>query len=129
MSELQYRMNGDYLIPDLSLSETTEMPLGKYGRMRKTYLKEHRPVLFSNLLLSEKLYPHLREIDEAAQNRLETMIPKLMEAQSRWPSYILRLAELYGPKDALEEALDGEEEPQEARAAVVKIPSAISIMP
>ena len=80
MSELQYRMNGDYLIPDLSLSETAEMPLGKYGRMRKTYLKVHRPVLFSNLLLSEKLYPHLRKIDEAAQNRLETMIPKLMEA-------------------------------------------------
>ena len=80
MSELQYRMNGDYLIPDLSLSETAEMPLGKYGRMRKTYLKEYRPVLFTNLLLSEKLYPHLREIDEAAQNRLETMILKLMEA-------------------------------------------------
>jgi hypothetical protein len=80
MSELQYRMSGDYLIPDLSLSETAEMPLGKYGRMRKTYLKEYRPVLFTNLLLSEKLYPHLREIDEAAQNRLETMIPKLMEA-------------------------------------------------
>ena len=80
MSELQYRMNGDYLIPNLSLSETTEMPLGKYGRMRKTYLKEHRPVLFTNLLLSEKLYPHLREIDETAQIRLETMMPKLMEA-------------------------------------------------
>ena len=80
MSELQYRMNGDYLIPDLSLSETTEMPLGKYGRMRKTYLKEHRPVLFTNLLLSEKLYPHLREIDETAQTRLETMMPRLMQA-------------------------------------------------
>ena len=64
MSELNYRASGDYLIPDLSLSETVEMPLGKYGRMRKTYLKEHHPVLFSNLLLSEKLYPHLREIDE-----------------------------------------------------------------
>jgi hypothetical protein len=80
MSELQYRMNGDYLIPDLSLSETTEMPLGKYGRMRKTYLKEHRPVLFSNLLLTEQLYPHLREIDREAQNRLETMMPRLMQA-------------------------------------------------
>ena len=80
MSELNYRANGDYLIPDLSLSETAETPLGKYGRMRKTYLKEHRPVLFTNLLLSEELYPHLREIDEAAQIRLETMMPKLMEA-------------------------------------------------
>ena len=80
MSELQYMMNGDYLITDLSLSETVEMPLGKYGRMRKTYLKEHRPVLFSNLLLTEQLYPHLREIDREAQTRLETMMPRLMQA-------------------------------------------------
>ena len=78
MSELNYTMSGDYLIPDLRLSDTTETPLGKYGRMRKTYLKEHRPVLFSNLLLSEKLYSHLREIDETAQSRMETMLPKLM---------------------------------------------------
>ena len=80
MSELNYRASGDYLIPDLSLSETAETPLGKYGRMRKAYLKEHRPALLTNLLLSEKLYPHLREIDETAQSRLETMMPKLMEA-------------------------------------------------
>ncbi len=80
MSELNYRASGDYLIPDLSLSETAETPLGKYGRMRKTYLREHRPVLLTNLLLSEKLYPHLREIDKTAQSRLETMMPKLMEA-------------------------------------------------
>jgi hypothetical protein len=78
--EMTYTRNGDYLIPDLSLSETTETPLGKYGRMRKTYLKEHRPVLFSNLLLTEQLYPHLREIDREAQNRLETMMPRLMQA-------------------------------------------------
>ena len=80
MSELNYRPSGDYLIPDLSLSETADTPLGKYGRMRKSYLKEHRPVLFSNLLLSEKLYPHLREIDATAQSRLETMLPGLMQA-------------------------------------------------
>ena len=80
MSELNYRANGDYRIPDLSLSEAPETPLGKYGRMRKSYLKEHRPVLFSNLLLTEKLYPHLWEIDETAQSRLETMLPRLMEA-------------------------------------------------
>ena len=80
MSELNYRASGDYLIPDLSLSETVETPLGKYGRMRKTYLMEHRPVLFSNLLLTEQLYPQLREIDREAQNRLETMLPRLMQA-------------------------------------------------
>ena len=80
MSELNYRENGDYLIPDLSLSEMPQTPLGKYGRMRKSYLKEHRPALYSNLLLTEKLYPHLREIDKTAQSRLEAMMPKLMKA-------------------------------------------------
>ena len=80
MSELTYTQNGDYLIPDLSLSEQPQTPLGKYGRMRKNYLKEHRPVLWSSLLLSEKLYPHLREIEETANNRLELMMPELMKS-------------------------------------------------
>ncbi len=80
MSELTYTQNGDYLIPDLSLSEQPQTPLGKYGRMRKNYLKEHRPVLWNSLLLSEKLYPHLREIEEAANSRLELMMPELMKS-------------------------------------------------
>ena len=67
----------DYLIPDLKLSQQPEKPLGKYGRMRKTYLKEHRPILYNQMLLSEKLYPHLIEIDETAQSRLEQMMPQL----------------------------------------------------
>ena len=75
MSELTYTRSGDYLIPDLSLTEQPQAPLGKYGRMRKDYLKEHRPVLWNSLLLSEKLYSYLREIDEAANNRLEQMMP------------------------------------------------------
>ena len=74
---MTYIQNGDYLIPDLKLSQQPEKPLGKYGRMRKTYLKEHRPILYNQMLLSEKLYPHLLEIDETAQNRLEQMIPQL----------------------------------------------------
>ena len=80
MSDRTYTKNGDYLVPDLSLSEQAEQPLGKYGRMRKAYLKEHRPVLWSSLILSEKLYPHLREIDETANNRMEQMMPELMKA-------------------------------------------------
>ena len=79
-NNLTYTRNGDYLIPDLSLSEQPEKPLGKYGRMRKQYLQEHRPVLWNNLLLSEKLYPHLREIDETANSRLEQMMPGLMQS-------------------------------------------------
>lgn len=76
-NNLTYTRNGDYLIPDLSLSEQPEKPLGKYGRMRKAYLKEHRPILYNQLLMSEKLYPHLIEIDETAQSRLEQMMPQL----------------------------------------------------
>ena len=70
---MNYIQNGDYLIPDLKLSQQPEKPLGKYGRMRKAYLKEHRPILYNQLLMSEKLYPHLLEIDETAQSRLEQL--------------------------------------------------------
>ena len=76
-NSLTYTMNGDYQIPDLKLTEQPEKPLGKYGRMRKAYLKEHRPILYNQMLLSEKLYPHLIEIDETAQSRLEQMMPQL----------------------------------------------------
>ena len=76
-NNLTYTQNGDYLIPDLSLSEQPEKPLGKYGRLRKAYLKEHRPLIYNQLLLTEKLYPHLIEIDETAQSRLEQMMPQL----------------------------------------------------
>ena len=77
MNELTYTSSGDYLIPELNLTAQPQAPLGKYGRMRKNYLKEHRPVLWNSLLLSETLYLHLREIDETANRRLEQMMPKL----------------------------------------------------
>lgn len=80
--EVELFGNGDYLIPDLTLSETPEdaRPLGKYGRLRRSYLQEHRPGLYSRLVLSEKLFPHLREIDETANRRLEQMMPELMKS-------------------------------------------------
>ena len=80
MNKLTYTKNGDYLIPDLSLQEQTPEPLGKYGRMRKKYLQENRPILWNQMILSETLYPHLREIDRAANSRLELMMPELMKA-------------------------------------------------
>ncbi|MBQ7474127.1 MAG: TnpV protein, partial [Oscillospiraceae bacterium] len=49
---IQYHKSGDYYLPNLVLEDTEVQPIGKYGRMRKCYLKEHRPVLYSNLLLS-----------------------------------------------------------------------------
>ena len=79
-NNLTYTRSGDYLIPDLKLSEQPQKPLGKYGRMRKAYLKQHRPILYNQLLMTEKLYPHLIETDETAQSRLEQMMPRLAEA-------------------------------------------------
>ena len=80
MNELTYTRCGDYYIPDLKLSEQPEAPIGKYGRMRQRYLKEHRPGLYSSLILSEKLYPHLLEIDRAVRERIDAMLPRMMEA-------------------------------------------------
>ena len=80
MNELTYTRCGDYYIPDLKLSEQSEAPIGKYGRMRQRYLKEHRPSLYSSLILSEKLYPHLLEIDRAARERMDAMLPRMMAA-------------------------------------------------
>ena len=80
MNELTYTRCGDYYIPDLKLSEQPEAPIGKYGRMRQRYLKEYRSGLYSSLILSEKLYPHLLEIDRAEQERMDAMLPRMMEA-------------------------------------------------
>ena len=74
---LTYTRSGDYLIPNIQLTESEAKPLTKYGRMRKKYLEEHRPILWNTMILSEKLYPHLREIDEAANRRLEVLMNEL----------------------------------------------------
>jgi hypothetical protein len=74
MDEISYTQVGDYLLPNIVLSEPPNAePLGLYGHMRRAFLKEHRPALYSKLLLTEKLFPHLRETDEAARRRLETI--------------------------------------------------------
>ena len=74
---ITYPQCGDYLIPNLILPEAEQQPIGKYGRMRKRYLKDHRPVLYSNLLLSGKLYEHLAEIDRACEDRLDLIIRQM----------------------------------------------------
>ena len=82
-NNLTYILCGDYCIPNLSFSDTEAKPLGKYGRMRKTYLKEHRPILWNTMILSETLYPHLHEIDETAHRRAEQIMaanPDISEA-------------------------------------------------
>ncbi len=75
--KIEYDRCGDCLFPNLTTEETKEQPLGKYGRMRKQYLKEHRPTLYTNLLLSGRLFEHLSEIDRAAQERIDRIASQL----------------------------------------------------
>lgn len=69
------------LYPDLILPEEEEPHYGKYGRMRKAYLKEHRNGLYSSLLLSGKLVEHLNEIDDSAHERMELLVRQMAERQ------------------------------------------------
>ncbi|HCI83397.1 MAG TPA: TnpV protein, partial [Lachnospiraceae bacterium] len=61
MKEVTYTQNGDYLIPDIQMETAEAQPLGKYGRMRRAFLEENNPMLLNDLILSEKLFPHLWE--------------------------------------------------------------------
>jgi hypothetical protein len=75
MEKISYTRVGDYLLPDIRLSDPPDAPpLGRYGMMHKEYLREHKPALYASLLLSERLYPLCQEIDEAAASR-RTSIP------------------------------------------------------
>ena len=58
---IHYTLHGDYYFPDLDLPDSPRQTIGRYGRMRKAYLEEHRPGLYERLLLSGKLYDHLAE--------------------------------------------------------------------
>ena len=78
--KLTYHQNGDYLLPNLGLTEAEQRPLGKYGRMHLRYLEEHRPGLYTRLLLSGKLMEHVQEIDSTCQERLEHLT-RQMQAQ------------------------------------------------
>ena len=69
-----YRQEGDYLIPNLALPDEPEYQIGKYGRMRRNYLKEHRPVLYASLLTSGTLHRHLAEIDQACNERMAIIV-------------------------------------------------------
>lgn len=76
-STLTYIKIGDYYIPALSLDNQPDKGIGVYGRMREQYLEEHRPGRYSYLISSGKLFSHLLEVDEAAQNYLDAMIPSM----------------------------------------------------
>ena len=77
---IQYIRTGDYYVPDIRLNEEPRL-IGRYGRMRRDYLREHRPVLYNQLILADKLWTHLADTQEAAQARLDLLIRQMAAAE------------------------------------------------
>ena len=73
-----YSKVGDYLLPNLTLPQQ-EKALGKYGRLRRTYLMKHRPVLYTSMPLSGTMHPHLLEVEQSAESRIQQTMQKLLE--------------------------------------------------
>ena len=73
-----YSTVGDYLLPNLTLNQPRK-PLGKYGRLRRTYLMNHRPVLYHTMLLNGSLYPHLMEVEQTAESRMRQSMEQLLK--------------------------------------------------
>ena len=77
--ELTYTRRGDYDIPNIALSRTGR--IGHYGRLRRDYLKEHRPILFQTLVLSERLFPHLQEVEQQARERMDELTERMKQTR------------------------------------------------
>ena len=100
-AEIHYAQVGEYQLPLLTLPQTDDSePLGKYGRMRLTYLKTQRPVLYNRMLLNGSLWPHLQEVQRAASEQVERTIAALADkfpapdkerAQLLWMAHMNRL--------------------------------------
>lgn len=78
---IHYTLYGDYYFPDLDLPDSPRQTIGRYGRMRKAYLEEHRSGLYERLLLSGKLYDHLAETDQVCRDRMEQIITRMAKAE------------------------------------------------
>ena len=75
-----YQLKGDYYLPVLELPEENR-PIGRWGRLHKAYLKQHRPILYQSLLLSGKLYTVLADLNEQATERCSCIIRQMAEAE------------------------------------------------
>ena len=106
-TEIHYAQVGEYQLPRLTLPQTDEAePLGKYGRMRLTYLKTQRPVLYNRMLLNGSLWPHLQEVQRAASDQAERTIAALADkfpAPDKERAQLLWTAHMNGLKAQAEE--------------------------
>ncbi len=72
-----YNLHGEYYLPNIVLSSTDDQLLGKWGRMHKRYLMEHRPVVYNGLVFADKLQAYLVTIDQQANERMKRLISKM----------------------------------------------------
>jgi hypothetical protein len=79
---LWYERIGDYYIPVLTLPSDEQRPIGKWGWMHRDYLRDHRPILFNQLILSGQLWTYLADLNEQALRRLQLIIRQMQEAES-----------------------------------------------
>ena len=77
-NSVTYSTVGDYQLPNLILNQPRK-PMGKYGRMRRNYLKQYRPVLYNSMLLNGTLYPHLMEMEQTAESWMQQMMAELLK--------------------------------------------------
>lgn len=75
---LSYRLHGDYYLPDLAVNEE-EPTYGKYGMLRKQFLKEHKPARYQYLLMTGKLTGHLNQVDQDVREKVETLVKQIAE--------------------------------------------------
>ena len=74
-----YTSCGDYYIPDIRLAHTGTQTLGKYGRMRRAFLEQNNPMLLNDMILTESLFPHLWEIEDTANTRVDQLMEQYLE--------------------------------------------------
>ena len=77
----RYIQCGEYLIPEMGLTQEEQKPLGKYGMMRRRYLEENRQGLYTRMILNGTLMEHLQEIDETCHRRMNQMIQAMAKAE------------------------------------------------
>ncbi len=78
---LWYELHGDYYLPCLAIPEEEVHTIGIWGTKHQQYLREHRPIIYSDLILSGKLYGYLADIDTQARNKLDLLVTQLAEKE------------------------------------------------
>lgn len=82
MNEITYHRQGDYMLPDLTLPSEEQKPIGKYGLLHRTYIKQYKRSLYTSLLTSGKLNGYLSDVDTQAKEKMDFLVGRLKEERN-----------------------------------------------